>query len=67
MRLNDIPRLKLGYLPTPLDDAPRLAEKIGLDRLFIKRDDLTGLALGGIRSENLSFYLPKQSCRALML
>ena len=57
MRLNDIPRLKLGYLPTPLDDAPRLAEKIGLDRLFIKRDDLTGLALGGNKVRKLEFLL----------
>jgi L-cysteate sulfo-lyase len=38
------PSIKLASLPTPLDEAPRLADKIGLSKLFIKRDDLTGLS-----------------------
>ena len=47
MKLDSIPRIRLTSLPTPLDDAPRLAKKLGLRKLLIKRDDCTTLAGGG--------------------
>ena len=53
--LNKIPRIKLASLPTPLDEAKRLADKIGLSKLFIKRDDLTGLAGGGNKARKLEY------------
>src|SRR5258708_4892916 len=37
-----LPRLSLAHLPTPLDEAPRFAEQIGVGRVLIKRDDCTG-------------------------
>ena len=40
-------RISLCALPTPLIEAKRLAESLQGPRIFIKRDDLTGLALGG--------------------
>jgi D-cysteine desulfhydrase family pyridoxal phosphate-dependent enzyme len=55
--LDNIPRLSLGNLPTPLDEAPRLGRDIGLRRLLIKRDDLTGLGLGGNKVRKLEFLL----------
>lgn len=57
MPIDDIPRLRLGNLPTPLEEAPRLAAELGLKRLLIKRDDLTGLALGGNKVRKLEFLL----------
>lgn len=57
MMLNDVPRLKLGHLPTPLDEAPRLAAALGLRRLLIKRDDQTGLGLGGNKVRKLEFLM----------
>jgi len=44
-------RVTLATWPTPLEPAPRLAAAIGLqpDDLWLKRDDLTGLAAGGNR------------------
>lgn len=57
MNLESMPRTRLGYWPTPLDEAPRLAEAIGLKRLLIKRDDLTGLALGGNKVRKLEFLM----------
>jgi D-cysteine desulfhydrase/L-cysteate sulfo-lyase len=48
-----LPCFQLGPLPTPLDDAPRLAQGLGLSRLLVKRDDLTGLALGGNKVRKL--------------
>jgi len=53
--LDKIPTIKLASLPTALDEAPRLAEKIGLSKLFIKRDDLTGLAGGGNKARKLEY------------
>jgi D-cysteine desulfhydrase/L-cysteate sulfo-lyase len=50
-------RVPLALLPTPLQDAPRLAAELGLGRLLIKRDDLTGLAFGGNKARNLEFRM----------
>jgi 1-aminocyclopropane-1-carboxylate deaminase/D-cysteine desulfhydrase-like pyridoxal-dependent ACC family enzyme len=52
-----VPRVPLALLPTPLQDAPRLARELGLGRLLIKRDDLTGLAFGGNKARNLEFRM----------
>ncbi|MCH8886082.1 MAG: pyridoxal-phosphate dependent enzyme [SAR324 cluster bacterium] len=42
-----LPRAQLTYLPTPLEEAPRLSAALGGPRLWIKRDDRTGLTFGG--------------------
>jgi 1-aminocyclopropane-1-carboxylate deaminase/D-cysteine desulfhydrase-like pyridoxal-dependent ACC family enzyme len=47
--------LALGTFPTPLENAPRLAAALGLDRLWIKRDDLIGLGGGGNKARKLRF------------
>jgi 1-aminocyclopropane-1-carboxylate deaminase/D-cysteine desulfhydrase-like pyridoxal-dependent ACC family enzyme len=56
-RTMGVPRVPLAQLPTPLHDAPRLAAELGLGRLLIKRDDLTGLAFGGNKARNLEFRM----------
>ena len=43
-----LPRVRLAHLPAPLEEMPRLAVHLGGPRIFIKRDDCTGLAFGGI-------------------
>jgi len=53
--LNDIPTIKLANIPTPLEEAPRLAAQMGLSKLYIKRDDLTGLAGGGNKARKLEY------------
>lgn len=57
MRLSEFPRIPLGTLPTPLEDAPRLSEALGGPRILIKRDDLTGFALGGNKVRKLEYLL----------
>jgi D-cysteine desulfhydrase family pyridoxal phosphate-dependent enzyme len=52
-----LPRVPLAHLPTPLEELPRLSEALGGPRIFIKRDDLTGLAVGGNKTRLLEFYL----------
>jgi D-cysteine desulfhydrase family pyridoxal phosphate-dependent enzyme len=51
------PRVSLCELPTPLQRMPRFGGAIGHDQLFIKRDDLTGLATGGNKARKLEFFL----------
>lgn len=52
-----VPRVPLALLPTPLQEAPHLARELGIGRLLIKRDDLTGLAFGGNKARNLEFRM----------
>jgi L-cysteate sulfo-lyase len=56
---NSTERISLGTFPTPLEPAPRLAAAVGLreDRLWIKRDDLTGLGGGGNKVRKLERIL----------
>jgi D-cysteine desulfhydrase/L-cysteate sulfo-lyase len=56
-RIARVPRVPLALTPTPLQDAPRLAKELGIGRLLIKRDDLTGLAFGGNKTRNLEFRM----------
>jgi D-cysteine desulfhydrase len=49
-----LPRTMLATLPTPLLAAPRLSEAVGVE-VWIKRDDLTGLLLGGNKARKLEF------------
>ena len=50
-------RLSLGNYPTPLMEAPNLSAALGGPRILIKRDDLTGLALGGNKCRKLEFVM----------
>ena len=57
-RINALPRIKVAYKQTPLEQCPRLAAALGTTApLFIKRDDLTGVAFGGNKVRNLEFRL----------
>ncbi len=57
MRLTSLPRLSLAQLPTPLDDVPRLTQQLNGPRILFKRDDLTGMGLGGNKVRKLEFLL----------
>lgn len=52
-----IPRTRFAQLPTPIEPLPRLSAVLGGPELFIKRDDLTGLAFGGNKTRKLEFLL----------
>jgi 1-aminocyclopropane-1-carboxylate deaminase/D-cysteine desulfhydrase-like pyridoxal-dependent ACC family enzyme len=55
--LNRLPRVPFAATPTPLEAHPELGRAIGLDRLLVKRDDLTGLAFGGNKVRELEYFL----------
>jgi D-cysteine desulfhydrase family pyridoxal phosphate-dependent enzyme len=56
-RLEELPRVRITNLPTPVMELRRLAAFLGGPRIFMKRDDLTGLGLGGNKTRKLEFLL----------
>jgi D-cysteine desulfhydrase family pyridoxal phosphate-dependent enzyme len=57
MFLGHLPRVSLAHLPTPLEFMPQLTKTLGGPRLFVKRDDCTGLATGGNKARKLEFLI----------
>jgi D-cysteine desulfhydrase family pyridoxal phosphate-dependent enzyme len=61
MSLESQARVSLAVLPTPIVEAHRLRAALGgtahCPRILIKRDDLTGLALGGNKARKLEFLM----------
>jgi 1-aminocyclopropane-1-carboxylate deaminase/D-cysteine desulfhydrase-like pyridoxal-dependent ACC family enzyme len=55
VRIARLPRALFGHFPTALEFCPRLTEAVGGPRIFIKRDDCTGLAFGGNKARQLEF------------
>ena len=56
-RLARFPRVSLAHLPTPLEPLDRLSEHLGGPRIWVKRDDCTGLATGGNKARKLEFLM----------
>lgn len=57
MHIQKLPRFPLAQLPTPLEKLPRLSRELGGPQLLIKRDDQTGLAMGGNKTRKLEFLV----------
>src|SRR5438105_6095541 len=52
-----LPRVPLAHLPTPLEEVARFAKRLEGPRLFIKRDDCTGLLFGGNKTRHNEFLM----------
>lgn len=69
MLTNNVPRLNIAVLPTPVESLPRLSKLLKGPEIFVKRDDLTGLAFGGNKTRKLEFLTAEareQSARTLI-
>jgi D-cysteine desulfhydrase family pyridoxal phosphate-dependent enzyme len=55
--MSSLPRVSLAQLPTPLHPLERLTAQLGGPQLWIKRDDLTGFALGGNKVRKLEYLV----------
>jgi D-cysteine desulfhydrase family pyridoxal phosphate-dependent enzyme len=67
--LDHLPRARITFLPTPLVEMRRLSAVLGGPRLLVKRDDLTGLGMGGNKTRKLEFLLGealRQGCDAVI-
>jgi D-cysteine desulfhydrase family pyridoxal phosphate-dependent enzyme len=56
-KIGQLPRFPLAHLPTPLEFLPRFSKALGGPRIYVKRDDCTGLALGGNKTRHNEFLL----------
>jgi 1-aminocyclopropane-1-carboxylate deaminase/D-cysteine desulfhydrase-like pyridoxal-dependent ACC family enzyme len=52
-----LPRVPLAHLPTPLEETQRFAKRLEGPRIFIKRDDCTGLLFGGNKTRHNEFLM----------
>jgi len=57
MHPNEPKRLELAQLPTPVVDLKHLARDLGLPRLLVKRDDLTGFETSGNKVRKLEYVI----------
>jgi len=57
MQLSRFPRRRYTDGPTPLEPLPRLSDHLGGPAIWVKRDDLTGLAFGGNKTRKLEFLV----------
>lgn len=53
----NIPRLRFAHLPTSIEELPNLSKALNGPRIFVKRDDQTGLAFGGNKTRKLEFLI----------
>jgi len=58
MMLNiPFPSVSLSHTPTPLEKMPNLTSVMSGPEIWIKRDDCTGLAMGGNKARQLEYYV----------
>ncbi len=57
MKVQEPKRLRLATLPTPLVRLERLERELGGGRVWLKRDDMTGLELSGNKVRKLEFVV----------
>lgn len=55
-RLDQFPRHRFAHLPTPIERLPWTSQRHGIE-VYVKRDDCTGLGLGGNKTRKLEFLL----------
>jgi 1-aminocyclopropane-1-carboxylate deaminase/D-cysteine desulfhydrase-like pyridoxal-dependent ACC family enzyme len=62
-KFREITHLHCGFYPTPLEELPRLRQALGkhCPRIFIKRDDYTGVGLGGNKVRKLEYVLAQSN------
>ncbi|MCG9729071.1 D-cysteine desulfhydrase family protein [Shewanella sp. Isolate13] len=69
MLTDKYPKAKLAHTPTPFEFMANMTKKFDGPKLWIKRDDATGLAMGGNKARQLEFYVGKaqaDGCNALL-
>ncbi|PZC48619.1 MAG: D-cysteine desulfhydrase/L-cysteate sulfo-lyase [Chloroflexi bacterium] len=55
--IDRMPRVSLANIPTPIQELTSLTKFLGGPRILVKRDDLTGLGLGGNKVRHMEFCM----------
>lgn len=56
MKVENLPRIETGFYNTPIHKLNNLSKKYGIN-IYIKRDDMTGIATGGNKLRKLDYLL----------
>ena len=56
MLTNGYPRAILAHTPTPIELLRNMSDHLGGAQIWVKRDDCTGLAMGGNKVRQLEYY-----------
>ncbi len=56
-KLESVKKVSLGNYPTPLEEMKNLTNHLGKGKLYIKRDDVTGPAMGGNKTRKLEYLM----------
>ena len=59
LKIEKFPRIKIAHTPTPLEFMPNLSKNLGGPKIWIKREDMTGLAYGGNKARHYEFEMPE--------
>jgi len=57
MKFSEFPRANIAALPTPIQFLSNLTKKLGGPKIWVKRDDLTGVAFGGNKARKLEYIM----------
>lgn len=57
IKLSTLPRVRLASLPTPLQELHNLSAALKGLRIYVKRDDMMGLAFGGNKTRKLEYLM----------
>jgi D-cysteine desulfhydrase family pyridoxal phosphate-dependent enzyme len=55
--MENLPHESIAFLPTPIESLARLSAYLQGPSIYIKRDDMTGLAFGGNKTRKLEYLL----------
>ena len=69
MTIKSLDKVDLGFFPTPVTKLLRFSELLAGPEILLKRDDLTGLALGGNKTRKLAYILQQaieQGCDTII-
>lgn len=61
--LSDFSRVSLAHVPTALEHMPNISRTLARTELWVKRDDCTGLGMGGNKARQLEYYLGEALAR----
>ena len=56
--IQNFKRIKLGHFPTPIEYLKNITAHLNGPKIYIKRDDCTGLASGGNKTRKLEYLMP---------
>tara|TARA_B100001123_G_scaffold447991_1_gene607372 strand:- start:1620 stop:2663 length:1044 start_codon:yes stop_codon:yes gene_type:complete len=57
-KIDKFPRIKIAHTPTPLEEMPNLTKTLNGPKIWVKREDMTGLVYGGNKARHYEFEMP---------